>query len=296
MILSDFMTAVNDALRGTDEDTPLIGSTDWLYWGRVLNRKKNELYQDTSKQWNETYRETPPTEPGTVATTGTTTLTGTSTKFNDYRAGDKITVSGETVRTIDAIASDTSLTVTVAFSNTDSALPFTRQTLIASGIEAYSLHRSFLAPSETCYVLDTDSQRHYFDIIKPEERDDVNQEVFVSDENPKVLNFTQEVESTFQYVGGTLYLPGLYMPDDVVLTLASSIIPLPDPYWGVMSVASEIAGNDLSYEDKEANLVAKANNLYSQMTRNNRRGSFGNPRQVPTRVTRIPDTRNRYGA
>lgn len=67
------------------------------------------------------------TDIGTVATNGTTTLTGTGTRFlRLFRVGDTITVQGETVRTIATIASDTSLTVTVAFSTTASALTWTK--------------------------------------------------------------------------------------------------------------------------------------------------------------------------
>jgi len=66
------------------------------------------------------------TGAGTVATNGTITLTGTFTQFtNTFKVGDTITVSGETVRTIATIASDTSLTVTVAFSTTASGLAYT---------------------------------------------------------------------------------------------------------------------------------------------------------------------------
>lgn len=62
-------------------------------------------------------------EIGTVATAGTTTLTGTGTNFLAvYRAGDSIYVDGETVRTVSAIASNTSLTVTSAFSTTAATL------------------------------------------------------------------------------------------------------------------------------------------------------------------------------
>lgn len=62
---------------------------------------------------------------GTVATNGTTTLTGTGTSFlTNYSVGDPILVFGETVRTIATIASDTSLTVSVAFSTTASGLSY----------------------------------------------------------------------------------------------------------------------------------------------------------------------------
>lgn len=62
---------------------------------------------------------------GSVATNGTTTLTGTGTSFlTKYAVGDPILVSGETVRTINAITSDTVLTVSVAFSTTASGLSY----------------------------------------------------------------------------------------------------------------------------------------------------------------------------
>lgn len=67
--------------------------------------------------------------PGTVTTAGTTTLTGTTddesaTKFLDYKVGDKIKVSGESERTIATIANDYTLTVTSAFSTSDSELSY----------------------------------------------------------------------------------------------------------------------------------------------------------------------------
>jgi len=60
---------------------------------------------------------------GTVATAGTTTLTGTGTNFlSVYQVGNTIYIDGETSRIVAAIASNTSLTSTVAFTNTASAL------------------------------------------------------------------------------------------------------------------------------------------------------------------------------
>jgi|GEM_PF-1736078 len=57
---------------------------------------------------------------GTVSTPGSsTTLTGVGTQFtNTFKVGDTLTVTGETVRTIATITSDTVLDVTVAFSVT----------------------------------------------------------------------------------------------------------------------------------------------------------------------------------
>ena len=64
--------------------------------------------------------------PGTVTTNGTTALTGIGTKFtNTFKVGDTITVRDETARTIDSISSDTSLTVTSAFSSSQGGLTYT---------------------------------------------------------------------------------------------------------------------------------------------------------------------------
>jgi hypothetical protein len=60
---------------------------------------------------------------GTIATSATSTATGTGTKFlTEYVAGDLIMVGTETVRTVNVVTSNTSMTVTVAFSNTASGL------------------------------------------------------------------------------------------------------------------------------------------------------------------------------
>lgn len=79
--------------------------------------------------FNDTFMSTIPTQatgPGTVQTAGTTTLVGTNTLFlTTLRIGDTILVSGETVRTVTAIASNTSLTVGVAFSTSSAGLSYT---------------------------------------------------------------------------------------------------------------------------------------------------------------------------
>jgi len=283
--LSQFYTRVSYALRGTDEDTPEHGDDEAVYWLDALNRKKDELYEDTSQNWRTTYKETAPNEPGTVATTATTALTGTSTNFSDYRVGDKITVSGETERTIATIPSDTSLTVTVAFANTASDKTFTHKNIIATGIEQYSAHRSFLNPNTNAYVTTTSDQRVDLEIISPEERSVNKQQLFLSDENPQLINFTVDIESTDSIVDGTLVLPGHYMPDDVSAT--TDILPFLDPNWAVMAVAAEIAFNDITYEDKAPDLNAKANALYRQMVKRNRALVYGQPRKTPYNVKRI---------
>lgn len=289
MTLADFYVRVSYALRGTDEDSPTHGDDEAAYWLNLLNRKKDELFQDVSKTWRSTFKEAAPNEPGTVATTGTTTLTGTGTNFTDYRVGDKITVSGETVRTIATIPSATSLTVTVAFANTASAKTFTRAIIIGTAVQSYNLPRTFLFPSDKAYVTTTADNRVYFDIIQPQERSETVQQVFISDENPEALTFTADIESTDDIVGGTLTLPSYYLPAD--LSATTDVLPFPDPNWAVLSVASEIAFNDITYEDRSEGLNNKANALLRQMTSKNRRGTYNNPRTTPYNMYRIREPR-----
>lgn len=82
---------------------------------------------------------------GTVTTNKTTSLSGVGTTFlTTFKAGDTITVSGETARIVDTVSSDTSLTVTVAFSNTASAKSYTHNRVASSGSpEAYAQYATY---------------------------------------------------------------------------------------------------------------------------------------------------------
>lgn len=289
MLVSEFLTKVNYSLRGLDDDAPAIADEEATYWLDILNRKKDELYEDITKSWSGSFLLTAPNEVGTVTTNGTTTLTGTGTYFTDYQTGDKITVDGETERTIATITSDTSLTVTVAFSTTASDLTFTRKIIVKSGVESYSLNRTLLGLSDEVYVIDSAAKKHYYTVEKGQERSIYNRAVFASGLNPQVLTITTEVESTEDIVGGELVVPAYYLPADV--SEATDLVPLPDPNWGVAAVSAEIAFSDITYEDKSEGLNAKANYLYSLMAKKNRRGTAKNPRVTPTVVKRIRDTR-----
>lgn len=278
MTVSEALTKINQALRGIDDDVPTFGDEEAVFWLSVLNNKKDELFRDSTKLWSSAFNLTAPNEPGTVATTGTTTLTGTDTYFTDYQAGDTILVNGETSRTIDTITSDTSLTVTAAFDNTDTSLTFTHTSIITASDTTYSLHRRLVAISDQVKVTDTNSIKHYFDVIQPQARTDTTQEVFEAGENPRVLNFTNDIDSGDAIVGGTLAVPGYYLPAD--MTAATDILPFPDPMWGVMATAAEIAFSDIVYEDKAADINAKANALFRAMSSQNRAGTYNRPRRV----------------
>jgi len=292
MILTELFSQVNNTYRGADDDVPVEGTADYTNWLNTTNRKIAEWATDSKNTWLSNFSYEKPNEPGTVATTATTTLTGTSTYFTDYNEGDTILVDGETVRTIDVITSDTVLTVTVAFSNTASAKTFTHQTIIQDGVQSYSMPRSYMGPSDQVFIVTTSNGTVEYVIGKPQERDRFLHEVYLSSRNPQLVTFQDTISTTSnsQLIGGELKMPGYYKPADMVDS--TDIIPVDDPYWLVYAVASELAFNDLTYEDKAPDLNSKANNLYSGMVSDNRRGTNNYPRIARTNVNRIPGTRN----
>lgn len=290
MDVTSFLTRVNNLLRGTDDDAPTFGSDEANLWLDILNSILTDVYDDVSKEWRFSFKTTAPNEPGTVATAGTTTLTGTDTYFTDYKIGDKITVSGETERTIATITSDTSLTVTSAFSNTASDKTFTRSIIIDEDYESYNMHRRLISLSDEVCIEKTDGTKTYYRYIRPQERS-TNREVYLSDENPEILTFTTDILSTEDIVGGTLVVPGFYGFEP--LTAATDLIPVSSPNWACRAVAAAVAFSDITYEDKTADLNNQANDLYMKMVKKNRRGTYDNPNRVPTNVYRIKGTNYR---
>ena len=57
MNVSTFLTQVNYALRGIDDDTPTVGTDEANYWVETLNRKINELYRNSRVLWDATWSE-----------------------------------------------------------------------------------------------------------------------------------------------------------------------------------------------------------------------------------------------
>jgi len=275
MIRTDLKKHINAAYRGSDDDVPASGSPDAILWDLTINRKISEWAGDSKNTWASLFHESF-VEPGTVATTGTTTLTGTGTNFLDYQVGDKVTVDGETIRTIDTISSDTVLTVTVAFTNTASGLAFYRQIILKSGVLTYNLHRQFISPSDSVTITKTDGTLEEYAIAKPQEVELGSNKAYISGMNPQTITFVDTIVSTL--IGSELTVPGYFAPYD--LTADTDVIPVDDPYWLVMTVASELAANDLTYDYKAPALNVKANALYTGMVSNNRRGTSDTSRKV----------------
>ena len=222
MILSEAISKINYALRGIDDDAPVEGSDEYSYWVSVLNRKKDELYEDVTKRWS-----------------------------NVFEARSLGTIS-------------------------------------ATDEPTFDLDDDFLAPSNRAYVLLSSGSRSYFPIVKPEEAVEVGRYFYIAGQDPQTLYFSREILSDDQIVGGELFLPAYFMPDD--FTNAGQTLLVPDANWLVMATAAEIAYNDIIYEDRAEGLNAKANNLYQQMIAKNRRGTWDNPRRTPTVVKRIRGT------
>lgn len=285
MLASELLSDAYIAYRGKiASKTPVWGSDKAILALAIANRKQKEWAKDSNQIWVSTFKSdiTAITQPGTVATVGTTALTGTDTYFTDYAVGDTITVSGETVRTIAAITSDTALTVTVAFTNTASSLTFTRQPIIATGVQEYSLHRNFFVPSDSV-VVTTSTQDVTFKLAKPQMRDTAD--VYISGNNPKVITFYNDIESTNQIVGGTLKIPGYYIPDSMVAS--TDMVKVDDPEWLVYATAAELARNDAAKQDQFPNLLGMANDLYGKMISANNNIGFGQGGKVPNHMPQI---------
>lgn len=146
----------------------------------------------------------------------------------------------------------------------------------------YDLDEDFIRPSDSVYVM-VGTDKHEFNLVTPELRDETPLAVYISGVNPQKVVFNDPISDTI--VGGSLYVPGYFLPAD--LTSYTQDVPVDDPNWLAMASAAEIAFNDVSYEDKSADINAKANALYTQMKSSNKRGTPTNLRKVPTNVSRI---------
>lgn len=287
----DIQTAINEAYRAyrgkIASKTPAWGSDKANVALSIANSKVREWA--TSRVWASNFNSgNLVNQPGTVATTGTTTLTGTSTYFTDFEVGDTILVSGETVRTIVTITSDTVLTVTVAFTNTASSLTFTRKPIISTSKE-YTLHRNILTPSDKVTVSTT--QKFTYNLTSPQAR--LNGDVYISGRYPKKLSFYNDIDTAT--IGGELKVPGYYQPSDMVNS--TDLVSVDDPNWLVLVVAAELCRNDPAKDNQFANLLGMANELYKAMVENDLLLSFPQGMSIPNEMPQVnPDLDEGWGA
>lgn len=161
-------------------------------------------------------------------------------------------------------------------------------TLVTSGVQTYNLASTFIRPADRVYVTTTDDSVIDFNLVEPQLADTVSNAVYISGTNPQKLTFVDTIDADHQanLLGGTITVPGYFLPADMDGDFTDTV-PVDDPNWLVMAVASEVAFNDVSYEDKAADLNAKANSLYMAMKANNRKNTPTHPRKVRTDVKRI---------
>lgn len=166
-------------------------------------------------------------------------------------------------------------------------------TVIATAVQTYDLSATILLPADKITITTLTNTVVDYKVAEPQERDRYEHSVYISGNNPQKITFNDTIKATDVIVGGTINVAGYFLPAD--LTEAGNTIQVDDPYWLVYAVASELAFNDLTYESKYVDLNAKANNLYSQMAQNNRRGSNNSPRQARVNINRIIDPRSEVG-
>lgn len=226
MTLTNLIKEISYNLKGTDDDAPSIGDDDWTYWCVVINRKKDEMYDDSDKNWRSAFLD----------------------------EADALTNCG---------------------------------TVIVASAPSFNLDDSFISASDQVVVVKS-GKYYYYDVVSPQDRNRTFQQCFVKGQNPKKLRFSASILATDTIVGGTVYVPGYYRPADIDPTSATAYIPVDDPHWLAMAVAASIAENDIEYEDKFGDLVGQASVLYKRMTRKNKRGTAGNPKQAKVKVFKIP--------
>jgi hypothetical protein len=274
------------AYRGKpDSRTPAWGAEKADLAISIANRKIIEWATDPRNKWASLFETSAPEEVGTVATVGTTALTGTGTYFTEYNVGDTIVVSGETVRTIATIVSDTSLTVTPAFSNTASSLTFTRSTIIDNLTLDYNLNRNFFQPSDYARIIKTDDSIVEYQIIKVQQRGLLDQSLYVHGLNPKKVTFAQTMDTGLD--GAELLIPGYYMPAEI--SSSTDLVPVDDPKWLVYITASELARNDAAKDDQYPALVGMANDLYRKMSDANNDVGFLQLNRVVNNMPQVGD-------
>lgn len=287
MLAQEFLDNTYLCYRGKIQGrTPTWGTDKANIVIDIGNRKIQEWGTDARNKWNSLFETSAQSEIGTVTTAGSTTLTGTGTFFTDYLVGDKITVNGETERTIDTITSDTVLTVTVAFTTTASSLAFTRSTIVDTTNDlTYKLNRRFFQPSDFAKVVRTDSSIVEYPIVKAQQRSIVDQALYVHGLAPKKITFAQKIDSGLD--GGVLTVPGYYSPAPILLP--TDVIPVDDPNWLVYITASELARNDPAKEDNFPTLAGMANDLFTKMSNANADVGFAQPNSIVNLMPSIGD-------
>lgn len=141
----------------------------------------------------------------------------------------------------------------------------------------YDLPDDFYLPSDYAKIVDTEDAKHLYKIVKPQQRDSFSRTAYISGTHTnKIITFNEDLNVLLD--GGSLYVPGYYIPAD--MTLEADVVKVDYPEWLVYIVASELARNDPAKDDQYVNLVNQANDIYRKMVESNNSVGFMQPNSI----------------
>lgn len=160
-------------------------------------------------------------------------------------------------------------------------------TIAIAARPTFTLDVGFMKPSNTVVIVKLDGTEQEIDIIEPQERTVRKFEAFIYGLEPQKLRLSQPIAAGSPYIGATVILPGYYVPADMNIADPNAVVPVDDPIWLAMEVAAMVAFNDITYEDKFADLKGMATELYKNMAAANNARPRGKAGTSVVNVTKI---------
>jgi hypothetical protein len=166
---------------------------------------------------------------------------------------------------------------------------------IQAGVQDYDLDNDVFALSDYIYVNRTDGNTDRFQVVHPESRNRSFNAIgtIASDDGDPVCyltgsaagggsNLTINFEDKFVAggnmggdIGGTISCGVYAMPTQ--LQNPSDVVPVNNPGWLALRLATELARNDPAKQDQVPDLQAQATALYNKMVIGNQTNSFQQP-------------------
>lgn len=148
--------------------------------------------------------------------------------------------------------------------------------LVTAGIRAYGFPNNVIKASDSVFIDDDENnEMAEYKIVAPQRRNLFGQCCYITDANPLILNFSENIEAGNPIVGMTIRVPVYARPS--ALSDADDTIPLPEPDWLVYETAAELARNDPAKDDQFGNLQGIANDKFADMVATDEGSPFGQP-------------------
>lgn len=168
----------------------------------------------------------------------------------------------------------------------DSLFDIVSMGTISTGTSTYDLDDSFFMASDYAKVVLTNGEYVEYPIVKPQQRNlSSGQSLYIHGSDPRKITFTQTIDDSLD--GGTLYIPGYYIPAD--MTLSTSVVPVDNPQWLVYVTAAELARNDPAKDDQYPTLLGTANDLYVKMSNANNDTGFLQFNSIVNNMPQVSD-------